>query len=437
MPAFELVNSPVPAPTYASFFANQLSGGGPTDSKTAKTLIDFIGANGPYDVIHFNNLEGLPAVILPLLRKQFRKTRFILSLHNYYPMCPQVYLWKNNSLNCDGKESGKACVACLGRQDLASHDTRASDCVSNQIVFDAIFGTRILPQTVFLQKVIRKGSRVSKILRVLTFVRRHFGEALAFEAKTKMHREELEPYFRTPESKFAEIIEESFDVILCVSQRVKTIAEAAGLPSDKLRVSYIGTKVYEMSNAVISNAAVDAPLNVAFLGYANKVKGFEFLISTLEQCPDQLLLKLRILIAARGITRRIRNRLSLLARKVSGLTIKNGYTHRQLAEMLRQVDLGVVPVLWEDCLPQVAIEFVCNGVPIIASHLGGAREIASDSAFEFKAGSHEELIGLLTKFADDKNELSQFWNNKLMLKSMGMHISELVGHYGKGLQRSA
>ena len=55
--------------------------------------------------------------------------------------------------------------------------------------------------------------------------------------------------------------------------------------------------------------------------------------------------------------------------------------------MLADVDLGVVPHLWEDCYPQVTVEFVCNGVPVIVSNLGGAKEVSSQPDFEFDVGT--------------------------------------------------
>ena len=98
--------------------------------------------------------------------------------------------------------------------------------------------------------------------------------------------------------------------------------------------------------------------------------------------------------------------------------------------MLVDVDLGVVPHLWEDCYPQVAVEFVCNGVPIIISNLGGAKEISSNPDFEFNAGSHTDLIKLIEKFANDKQNILSFWNKEPAIYSMDAHVDELLEHYG-------
>ena len=67
---------------------------------------------GPFDVVHFNNLEGLPVTVLGL-KARFPDTRVVLSLHNYYPVCPQVNLWRQERAHCTDFEGGAACETCL------------------------------------------------------------------------------------------------------------------------------------------------------------------------------------------------------------------------------------------------------------------------------------------------------------------------------------
>ena len=174
-------------------------------------------------------------------------------------------------------------------------------------------------------------------------------------------------------------------------------------------------------------------MKLAFLGVAIiKNKGLEFLISALEQCPDALLSKLHVVLLAKWVYQKAgnRERLTALGNRLGGLTVKDGYSHGELGELLADVDLGVVPNLWEDCYPQVAVEFVCNGVPIIISDLGGAKEISSNPDFEFDVGSPTGLIQLLDKFANDKQKLSSFWNKEPAIFSMDAHIDELLENYG-------
>src|SRR6185312_8503937 len=88
-----------------------------------------------------------------------------------------------------------------------------------------------------------------------------------------------------------------------------------------------------------------------------------------------------------------------MAHRFASVTFYDGYTHAQLPQILSGVDLAVVPVLWEDNLPQVAIECVAFGVPILTSNRGGAQELLGCRQLVFRAGScedfHAKLQGIL------------------------------------------
>jgi glycosyltransferase involved in cell wall biosynthesis len=428
---FALVNSPVVAPTIYSFFTNQVTSGEASDQAVANAIINFIRENGPYDVFHFNNLEGLPAAVLPILRREFRDSRFIFFVHNYYPMCPQISLWKNDSINCDGKEEGRACFSCLGKDALTNYESRASTVVSEGAISDAIFGSRAQPRRTFARKGIRKLLRLGKGREFLNFLRRQIGNPLPFEGEQQLTRNDIVPYFRDREENLVRIINESFDIVLCDSERVRVLSVNAGMSPEICKTCYPGTAFYR-TPLPIHKPSNGTPLKLAFIGVANlKFKGLEFLISALEECDNALLSKLHVLIAAKWIYQNPgnRTRLSALGARLSGLTVQDGYSHKELGELLADVDLGVVPHLWEDCYPQVTVEFVCNGVPAIVSNLGGAKEVSSNPDFEFDVGSHTRFIELIEKFANDKQKLLNFWNTQPVIRSLDVHFDELFDHY--------
>jgi glycosyltransferase involved in cell wall biosynthesis len=430
--SFVLSNSPVVAPSLYSHFINQVTSGESSDRAVANAIISFVRINGPYDVFHFNNLEGLPAAVLPILRQEFHNTRFVFFVHNYYLMCPQVNLWKNDSRNCDGKEDGQACCSCLGKDALANFNVRASNVASDAAMSAVIFGKQTRPQSSFVRRVIRKSLRLGGTREFLSYLRRRIGSPLPFEAQNDLRRDDLPAYFRNRERNLVKIMNENFDVVLCDSERVRVISVTAGISASKCKTSYPGTLVYRKPIPIHkpSNAT---SLKLAFLGLAIvKNKGLDFLIGALEQCPDALLSKLHVVLAAKWIYQKTgnRDRLSALSNRLSGLTVKDGYSHGELGELLADVDLGVVPNLWEDCYPQVAVEFVCNGIPIIISNLGGAKEISSNPDFEFDVGTHTGLIKLIDKFANDKQKLLSFWNKEPAIFSMDAHIDELLEYYG-------
>ena len=59
---------------------------------------------------------------------------------------------------------------------------------------------------------------------------------------------------------------------------------------------------------------------------------------------------------------------------------------KRIDAIISQMDVGLVPVMWEDNLPQVAIEMHARHVPLLTSDLGGAQELANFPEMVFKAG---------------------------------------------------
>ena len=93
--------------------------------------------------------------------------------------------------------------------------------------------------------------------------------------------------------------------------------------------------------------------------------------------------------------------------------------------------LGIIPVLWEDNLPQVAIEMVAEGVPIIASDRGGASELGNNELFSFEAGNVKACCDRISYFVKRPERIQSFWGEAAKLVTMKEHISELLEIYGE------
>jgi glycosyltransferase involved in cell wall biosynthesis len=115
----------------------------------------------------------------------------------------------------------------------------------------------------------------------------------------------------------------------------------------------------------------------------------------------------------------------MLGRKFNNIYFTNGYIHEQLDEILSRVDLGIIPVLWEDNLPQVAIEIVSRGIPILTSDLGGASELGDNSKFVFRNGNTTGFINKLEQVLKRDFLLAEFWEHAMPLVSFDDHIKQL------------
>ena len=166
-------------------------------------------------------------------------------------------------------------------------------------------------------------------------------------------------------------------------------------------------------------------LRLAYLGYMRRDKGFYFYLNALRKMPPGLARRLSLVFAAQVVDEHAYSLVRRMAHRFAGVTFYDGYTHAQLPEVLAGVDLGVVPVLWEDNLPQVAIECVAHGVPVLTSDRGGARELLDCPALVFKAGSRADLYARLRAVLDDPDLLQSAVAGRMRLYTPDEHYDRL------------
>ena len=118
-----------------------------------------------------------------------------------------------------------------------------------------------------------------------------------------------------------------------------------------------------------------------------------------------------------------------IAGSLHSLRYYNGYTHEQLPNILKNQELGVVPVLWEDNMPQIAIELAAQGIPVLASSFGGASELTSSEYFCFNGGDHDDFLSHLLLLLHNKKLLSSFWDDRLVLPTVEQHVRKLIKYY--------
>ena len=105
---FEIFNSPVLAPVQQSILNVRYY---LEDTTLYYLMKQFIKSVGGFDVVHFNNIEGLSLSVLKL-KEDFPNTKFIYSLHNYFPICTMVSLW-NIQKNCNCRaDNYNDCAEC-------------------------------------------------------------------------------------------------------------------------------------------------------------------------------------------------------------------------------------------------------------------------------------------------------------------------------------
>ena len=300
-------------------------------------------------------------------------------------------LWFQNRENCTDFAGGRKCVNCRPASPPPAATRRR---YLLQTLFRRVVGTRSrtlngvgVAALESMRPLVRLAKRAAGLLRSAPPP----APSLRLLDRAQSER------FATRRATFVQALNRDADHVLAVSDRVAELAGRMGIRREKLATAYIGTRF--AGAAARPTWVGDRPLGLAYLGYMRADKGFYFLLRAFERMPADLAGRLSLTIAAKFTDRGVLDWLRLMAHKFAAVTVIDGYTHATLPNILAGADLGVVPVLWEDNLPQVAIEMVGSGVPVLTSDLGGARELLNCPELTFRAGSiadfYRKLRGVL------------------------------------------
>ncbi|MFT5623592.1 MAG: glycosyltransferase involved in cell wall biosynthesis [Lentimonas sp.] len=413
---YEIVNSAVLAPAHHAFGdAAQLE-----DTATEAAFFDFIAKEGPFDVVHFNNLEGLPARVMAL-KEQFPQTRVILSLHNYYPFCPQVNLWHDEQATCIDNDGGRACASCLPHNhnhrllrlaDALSYRLRVAGLEPGCAAYDLTY-----------RWLWRVGGRAA---RAVGWVKKRLKNT-APQALTQQDN----THFASRRQQMVGLINDHCDAVLCVSDAVRKLAVAHGVQGEKAHTSYIGTLEAQEFSCTKSRAFPPkaGTLTLAYLGYMRRDKGFFFLLDALEGLPDDTLSRLGLVLASRRGDVATMARVTALKARLAVLEYHDGYSHDDLDRLLADVDLGLIPVLWHDNLPQVAIEMHARHIPLLCADMGGAQELGNCPDLVFPAGNKVAFQARLETLLAHGLDVEAYWQGAMPPVRMETHLGDLIQIY--------
>ncbi|HEY7327910.1 MAG TPA: glycosyltransferase [Gemmataceae bacterium] len=416
---FQIVNSTIVSPGPVAFSQDAA-----TSPEMESLFAAFLSEHGPFDVVHFNNLEGIPVSFLRLAREHYPPAKILFSVHNYFAFCPQVNLWFQDRAACRDFHDGRKCVNCLTKslsprryqrfyrfdyvlRMLGIPPLSAADRFLNRFFFlflrscfhsmlKAYGGADLQSRPVPVAIISRRPTPPAKILQP--------EEAARFASRRRLFVTALNTYA---------------DHVLAVSHRVAELAVGFGIDPAKVKTLYIGTRFADPNSPLRrdsksgdASARLRHPakrcdsLHIAYLGYMRPDKGFYFLLDALKKMPKTMANRLALTFAARATSPDAIQSIKSMAHRFVSVTFYDGYNHSQFADILSEIDLAVVPVLWEDNLPQVAMECVASGVPVLTSDLGGAQELLNCPELIFRAGSRADFYAKLQVILDNPSILS-------------------------------
>lgn len=163
-------------------------------------------------------------------------------------------------------------------------------------------------------------------------------------------------------------------------------------------------------------------LRVGFLGRLDPTKGVELLI---RAAAPLLKGECELRIAGKGrepYEQELKERAASLDVRFMGFVKTEAF--------LAEVDVLVVPSLWNDPCPLVIIEAFAQGVPVIGSNRGGIPERIDEdkTGFVFSPEHPETLTVALERFISDRDLLARM-NAESLLRARDLSPKRMVDDY--------
>jgi glycosyltransferase involved in cell wall biosynthesis len=232
---------------------------------------------------------------------------------------------------------------------------------------------------------------------------------------------------------------EHVDRHLAVSHRVRELFAANGHDESRIEVLQQQPETVdwiwrEVGAAREPAATLDRPLRIGYIGSVLPHKGVQVLAAAAQQLPADLV---EVHVFGGGPDSFVD---VLRAGDANGvLRFRGGYETSELPEVLRELDLVVVPSVWEDCAPLVVAEALAGRLPVVASRMGGIPDFVDEGRTGFLVEQRDPsaLAAALRRFLDDPELLGRMQAAIEAPKGFDAYLDELDAHYRRVIAERA
>ena len=349
------------------------------------------------DVVHVQELAGLPSSLIQIAGRGRVPT--VMTLQDYFPLCSTFKLLDSNGRVCLRREIGEDCVS-----------TVASGLPDPTILFEATFRYEVEKRLGRLAP-----ERRERLLRAL--LRRvnrapHVADAAAFQRRRELNVERLN----------------TVDRVVAMSNRVAEIYALLGVEPERLVTMHLTLAHIERLQPRVYAPAT--PVTFATLGGGeSEAKGSRILLDAARSLAREE--RFRLLIFGH-VDPAVRNE----AARVEGVELRSSFAPGGLDALLDEVDVGVMPSIWEEAYGYAGIEFLAKGIPVIANAIGGMVDYVRDGETGWlnHSLSAEGLADLMRHCIEHPQEIDRLnahlrKNRDSLIKPLGRHADEMDALY--------
>jgi glycosyltransferase involved in cell wall biosynthesis len=340
------------------------------------------------DIVHITSCGTLSASVIRAAKK--RKLPVILTLTDYWFICPKTNLIRGDGSLCNGRTTSWDCLKCL---------------LWNTKVYRGL--KSIMPEK-STAGVLKLVSHQPKISRNPGFR----GMALDMDDR---------------KSQLTELIH-SVDCLTAPSEFLRNMFEGSGV-SKPIQVILSGHDLSWLET--YSRKKKSQIVRFGFIGQIIPIKGLHLLISAFKKAS--LLNKARLLIY--GSLNHNNKYGALIDRLCVGqsdaIKFMDTFPHHQLGEVLSQIDILIVPSQWHENNPRVIQEAFASKTPVIASNVGGIAEFVKSevNGLLFTRGNADDLAQQLIRVVSDPSIINRLREGIPPTKTVEEEVNEFLDIY--------
>ena len=372
------------------------------------------------DLVHVHDLGGFPSSLLELTRSAGVAT--VMTIHDYHPLCPTVKLYDAYDRICLRTDPGEMCAVCCAEAPRDNAVERALTLwYARQQVRARLPRLDSMLQSGMGRHVSRAGAGLMDraagrpappaVPGPAPRVRRPPASAEAYQRRRDMNLERLN----------------HLDALIASSERSAAIYRTLGVQKAPIVQAPINPPhIGRMKPRPPGPPGV--PLRFAALNACSSTqKGANLLAETVGELSRRGLDGHYRLLVLGAVAPHVEP----VLRAHPSVELHGHYRTEELDDLLADVDVGLVPSVWEEVYGFVALEFVAKGIPVIGNAVGAIPEhVRPDETGWLNrsctAAGLAELMAAAIEHPDEVERLS---------RSVQERRPELIEPFEVGLER--
>ena len=368
-------------------------------------------------VVHVQELAGLPSSFLDVARAS--RVPVVMTLHDYFLLCSTFKLFDSDGRVCLRREIGADCVATTatapGGPELLVEATIALELARAKAAVPLVRHMSFAPLSPVLEPVFRRARGAGGRGRPRAPSASLEASPAAFQRRREVNVERLN----------------RVDSLIAVSHRVSEIYGLLGV--DRERIQTVHPTLARLERMRPRRPTGRGPVTFAALGgIPSRAKGAVLLAEAAASLVAGGAAGDFRLLAFGHYEPTVARELE----RLPGVELRGPYAGDELDHLLDEVDVGIMPSLWEETYGLAGVEFLAKGIPVIGNAIGGIVDYVREGETGWLNDSRTpgEMAAIMSRLIERPGEVAEMSRRVLaartqIVKPFEEHAKEIEDVY--------